>query len=176
MLRYSRFKKAPVLEQASGLILGLSFLLVVSSSTWAQSVCLPLPRLLTLWPMGGTAGEIVTVRIQGEHVEDPEALLFSHPGITAIPRLDDMGSLVPGEFVVTVSADTPEGVYEARLLSRLGVSSARSFSVSSLPETVVVESNISKATAFPIAVNSICNAKSTLRAVDYFSLEAKDGQ
>ncbi|MEC8781400.1 MAG: serine protease [Planctomycetota bacterium] len=176
MLRYSRFKKAPVLEQASGLILGLSFLLVVSSSTWAQSVCLPLPRLLTLWPMGGTAGEIVTVRIQGEHVEDPEALLFSHPGITATPRLDDMGALVPGEFVVTVSADTPEGVYEARLLSRLGVSSARSFSVSSIPETVVVESNISKATAFPIAVNAICNAKSTLRAVDYFSLEAKGGQ
>ena len=43
--------------------------------------------------MGGTAGEMVTVRIQGEHVEDPEALLFSHPGITATPRLDDMGAV-----------------------------------------------------------------------------------
>ncbi len=126
--------------------------------------------------MGGSVGETVTVKITGDAVEEPEALLFSHPGITAVPRTDEAGALVPGEFVVTVAADTPEGVYEARLWSRLGISSARSFSVSRFPETVVVEPNTTSQTAFPIEVNSICNAKSTVRAIDYFRLNAAQGQ
>jgi hypothetical protein len=151
-------------------------LLAMPTWSWSQSVCLPLPRLLTLWPMGGTAGETVTVRVSGEAVEDPEALLFSHPGITAVPRTDDSGAMVPGEFTVTVSSETPEGVYEARLWSRLGISSARSFSVSQLTETSVAEANTTPDKACPIEVNSICNAKSTVRAIDYFRFQANQGQ
>ena len=159
------------------LVLGIWVgLLGLPSWSWSQSVCLPLPRLLTLWPMGGTAGETVTVRISGDAVEDPEALLFSHPGITAVPRTDEAGAIVPGEFTVTVAPDTPQGVYEARLWSRLGISSARSFSVSKLNETVVTEPNTTLDTACPIELNTICNAKSTVRAIDYFRFSATQGQ
>ena len=62
-----------------------------ASTVFAQSVCLPLPRLLTMTPMGGQAGTNVDVTISGDNIEDVELLRFSHPGLTAIPKLDANG-------------------------------------------------------------------------------------
>lgn len=153
----------------STLILAAGVLLTAAAS--AQQVTLPLPRLLTMMPMGGQAGQSVEVTITGENIEDVTELNFSTPQITAKP--------VPGvvnKFTVSIAANAPAGVYDARVLSRLGVSSVRAFSVNKLPEVVRTKPNNTLETAMPLTVGSICNATMTKRAVDYYSFQGVKDQ
>lgn len=142
----------------------------------AQLVVLPAPRLLTTMPMGGQAGTAVEVTISGENIENVTELLFSTPKITAKPVTDAQGKAVEGKFLVTIAADAPVGVYDARVLSRLGISSARAFSVGTLPELTRSAPNNSVETALKLPVNSICNATMTKRAVDFYAFEGKKGR
>ncbi len=147
-----------------------------ASNLLAQSVCLPAPRLLTTMPMGGRAGTEVEVTISGESLEDVGDLLFSDPRITATPKLDANGKPAPNVYVVKIAADCPIGVYDAYVLTRLGISSARAFSVGNLPETSRTEPNNTLASAKRLEVNSVCNAVMTPRGVDHYAFEAKQGQ
>lgn len=137
----------------------------------AQQVTLPLPRLLTVFPMGGQAGTNVDVTITDENLEDVSALTFSSPKITAKP-------VAGGEnrFTVSIAPDAPVGVYDARVMSRLGVSSARAFSVGNLAEISRTKPNNSIETAFALPANTICNATMTKRAVDFFSFTGAKGK
>lgn len=142
----------------------------------AQSVGLPAPRLLTTMPMGGQVGTQVDVTISGEHLDDVDLLTFSDPRITATPKLDAAGKPLANQYVVTIAADCPPGLYEARVMSRLGVSSSRAFSVGTLAEAVRTKANTSLASAMELKLNSIGNAVMTARAVDHYLFEAKGGQ
>jgi hypothetical protein len=141
----------------------------------AQTVCLPLPRLLTTMPMGGTVGTQVEVTITGENLENANELIFTHPGITATPKLDASGQPEANKFLVTIAADCPVGIHEARLMTRLGISSSRVFCVDTLSQVVQTTPNTTLATALPLQVNSICNAVMTTKAVDHYSFEAVKG-
>jgi len=147
------------------------FLIVLSSSALAQQVTLPLPRLLTVMPMGGQAGQSVEVTITGENIEDVTELTFSTPKITARPVAG-----APNKFTVSIAADAEVGVHDARVMSRLGMSSVRAFSVNKLPEVVRTKANNTLETALPLAVGSICNATMTKRAVDFYSFQGVKGQ
>src|SRR4051812_393737 len=46
---------------------------------------LPLPRLNTVFPCGGKAGTTVEVTVTGTDLDEPEGLVFSHPGLQAQP-------------------------------------------------------------------------------------------
>ena len=143
----------------------------VVSASFAQQVTLPLPRLLTIMPMGGQAGTTVEVTITGENTEDISELSFSTPKITAKPVAG-----VTNKFAVSIANDTPVGVYDARVLSRLGVSSVRAFSVNKLPEVTKTKPNNTLETAMPLTVGSICNATMTRRAVDFYSFKGAKGK
>ncbi|MBM4058565.1 MAG: serine protease, partial [Planctomycetes bacterium] len=81
----------------------LSFLTALAAApAAAQSVCLPLPRLLTIVPPGGQAGTTVDVTIGGEGLEEVERLVFSSPGIGAEARHDAEGKPIPGGYRVTI--------------------------------------------------------------------------
>jgi hypothetical protein len=149
---------------------------LVSSTAFAQLVCLPAPRLLTTMPMGGQAGTTLEVTITGDYIENAGELCFSHSGITAKQKLDDGGKPVPNCYVVSISADCPTGIHEARVMSRLGVSTSRVFNVSSMSESSQAGPNMTLKTAMPLKVNSICNSVMTNRAVDHYLFEAKKGQ
>ncbi|MBC8353795.1 MAG: serine protease [Planctomycetes bacterium] len=151
-------------------------LLCVSSTVSAQSVCLPAPRLLTTMPMGGQVGTELEVVITGEYIEDVEQLLFSNAAITAKPKLGEDGKPVSNRFVVSIASDCPLGIHEARVMSRLGISSSRVFSVGMLPEVTQEKVSTTVADAMPLAVNSICNATLPVRAANHYSVEAKKGQ
>ena len=142
----------------------------------AQQVCLPLPRLLTLVPAGGCAGTEVEVVVDGERLEPAEALVFSHPSLTAGKKHGADGKDVPNTFIVRIAADAPVGVHDAAVVTALGISSARCFSVGTLPETLRGPANTSIATATPLAVNSVCNAATTPQAIDHYRLELHRGQ
>jgi len=151
-------------------------LLLAAAPGLAQQVCLPAPRLLTLTPMGGQAGTSVEVTITHQHVEEAQELLFSTPTITAKPVMADDGVPVPDRFLVSIAADAPVGVHDARILSRLGVSAPRAFVVGDLPERLRTAANQSVATALPLAVNSVCNATATERAIDFYSFQGVAGR
>ncbi len=150
--------------------------ILTSSTAFAQSVCLPAPRLMTTLPMGGQVGTSVEITITGQNFEDADELSFSHPGITATQKLDDSGQPVANKYVVLIAADCPTGIHEARIMTRLGVSSSRVFNVGSLPETTRVKPNTSLETAMALTVNSVCNASMTKQAVDHYVFEAQKGQ
>lgn len=142
----------------------------------AQLVGLPAPRLLTTIPMGGQVGTQVEVTISGESLDDANELAFSDPRITATRKLNAAGQPEPDKYIVTIAADCPTGLYEARVMTRLGISSSRAFSVGSLPEVVQTKGNTSLATAMELKMNSICNAVMTVKAVDYYVFEGRKGQ
>lgn len=146
------------------------------ASAAAQSVCLPAPRLLTTKPMGGQRGTSIEITITGENLDHAEELSFSHPGLKATPKLDDKGQRIPDRYVVTIADDCPMGVHEARMLTRLGMSTSRAFNVGELPESTVTQPNTSLEKAIPLPLNSICNAVMTQQAVDYYTFEARQGQ
>ncbi len=148
----------------------------VAAVSFAQSVGLPAPRLLTTTPMGGRAGSQFEVTISGDNIEDADALAFSDPRITATRKLNAAGQPEPDKYLVTIAADCPAGVYETRVMTRLGISSSRAFSVGSLPEVTRTKPNTSLATAMELKMDSLCNAATTLRAVDHFSFEGRKGQ
>jgi hypothetical protein len=142
----------------------------------AQSVCLPAPRLLTTMPMGGQIGTSLDVSITGQNFEDVEELRFSHPGITAIHETDEDGTRLPNRYEVTIAADCPTGLHEARVMTRLGVSSSRVFNVGLLPEEIQETPNTSLEKAMPLKMNSICNAAMSKQTVDYYSFAAAKQQ
>jgi len=146
-------------------------LALISTTTLAQQVTLPLPRLLTVMPMGGQAGQSVEVTITGDNIEDVTELTFSTPKITAKPVTGTIN-----KFAVSIAADAPVGVYDARVISRLGVSSVRAFSVNKLPEVVRTKANNTVETAMALPVGTICNATMTKRAVDFYSFQGVKDQ
>lgn len=150
--------------------------LILTASVWAQSVCLPAPRLLTTMPMGGQVGTTFDVKITGESLENVEELVFSHPGITAKHKLDSQGLPVENEYVISIAADCPLGLHEARVMTRLGLSTSRIFNVGNLTEALQISPNTTIEKAMPLAVNSICNGTMSRQAIDFYSFEAKAGQ
>jgi hypothetical protein len=152
-------------------MLALALFLSLTTSALAQSVILPTPRLLTITPMGGQVGTTVEVSLTGEVLEDVTELLFSTPKVTAKAKPGE-----PNKFLVTIAADAPVGVHDARFVGRLGVSSARAFSVGKLAEVTRTKPNASLETALELKPNSVCNATTAARAVDFYSFTAAKGQ
>lgn len=161
-------------------VIGIGFLGLLSahvaSVSWAQSVCLPAPRLLTTMPMGGQAGTELEITISGEDIEETSELYFSHPGITAKQSIGADGRPEPNKYQLTIAADCPVGVHEARVMTRLGISSSRAFTVGTLTEAIQVQPSTSLATAMELEMNSICNAVMPVRAVNHYSFQARKGQ
>jgi hypothetical protein len=147
-----------------------------SGGLFAQSVCLPSPRLLTTMPMGGQAGSEVEVVISGQYLDEAEQLIFSNPGITALPKLDDSGNAVPNRFIVRIAEDCAPGVYDARVMARSGISSPRAFSVGELPEVTQIGKTTTLDTAMDLKLNSVCNAALEARAINHYRFEARAGR
>lgn len=142
----------------------------------AQSVCLPSPRLLNVFPMGAQAGTQVEVTISGENLDELEGLIFSNPNITATQALDEQQQPIPNRFRVTVPADTTPGLVEAYAIARLGVSSSRVFTVGTLPEWTQASPSPSVKEAQPLQVGTTTNAQMVSRGMNYYRFSASAGQ
>jgi hypothetical protein len=126
--------------------------------------------------MGGQVGTSFDATIAAEHMEDPGPLIFQHPGIQATAKVDAQGKPIPNQYSIAIAPDVPQGLYEARLLGRLGISSARIFSVGKLTELNQKPGNTNLVNAMPLSVPSVCNAVVSSRAVDFYSFEAAQGK
>lgn len=153
-----------------------AFSLLFAEIAIAQLVCLPAPRLMTTLPMGAQRGTTTEVKITGQNSEQIKELIFSHPAITSKPVTDTAGNPVPDKFLVTIKPDCPIGIHDARIVTRLGVSAARAFSVCELPEVTRQTANTSLDQAMNLEVSCISNAFTTRQAIDYYRFAAKKGE
>ena len=121
----------------------------------------------------------------------PEALLFSHPGITAVlvlppaPKVDPKDPKAqpkpvppgPPKFTITIGKDVPLGIHDVRLVTNIGVTNPRAFQVGDLEEVMEKENNDDVEQAQKVDIGSTING--TIGAatdVDYYSFTAKKGQ
>jgi len=156
------------------LICGLLLLLGGNGLLLAE---LPLARLLTIFPPGGKTGTQVEVTVTGADLDEANQLHFSHTGISAKQKIGGTNGLPEtNKFLVTIAANVPLGVYEARVVGRFGISNPRAFVVSDLPESVAPITNSSPAAATPISQGTIVNGHAEASAVDYYKFTAKKGQ
>ncbi|MGH7225172.1 MAG: PPC domain-containing protein, partial [Gemmataceae bacterium] len=156
---------------------------------------LPAPRLMTVMPPGGKIGSTVEVVFTGTDLEEPEHLLFSHPGIKAEPlagpaptppppdpkqrrrRGRNMGKPVASRFKVTLAANVPPGIYDVRFVNTWGVSNPRAFVAGDLIEVLEKEPNNDVAQAQRVELNSTINGNmANPTDVDYYVFAGKKGQ
>src|SRR5690348_4864777 len=89
-----------------GLHCGLVWSAVLSVALFCSSAHaqLPVARLTSILPLGGKQGAEVAVTIHGTDLDGATGLRFSHPGITAKPKLaeskqsDTLPQTVPNQF------------------------------------------------------------------------------
>jgi hypothetical protein len=156
---------------------------------------LPAPRLMTVMPPGGKLGSSVEVTFTGTDLEEPERLLFSHPGIKAeplanpepMPKPDPkkpqpppkpgMGKPVVSRFKVTIAADVPPGIHDVRFVNKWGVSNPRAFVAGDLNEAIDKEPNNDIEQAQRVELNTTVNGSmANPTDVDYYVFAGKKGQ
>lgn len=156
---------------------------------------LPSPRLQQVFPIGLKAGTTVEVTVTGFDLEEPEQLLFSHPGLKGEylappkdpqpdpkdpkktippPKVNPGG---PHKFKVTASADVPRGLHDVRFVGKWGVSNPRAFVVSDQKEVNEQEPNNDVAEAQKIELGTVVNGViANPTDVDYCSFTGQKGQ
>ncbi len=171
-------------------LLGLVAVATVAPHAAAQQQLgpgLPQPRLLVASPAGGQAGTTIDVTLTGNDLDDPQKLLFSHPGIQAESPSDPTKPVKPPQggqpplttvkFKVAIAADVPPGTYDVRFAGKSGVSNPRAFVVGDLPETTEKEPNNDVAEAQEVSLDStVHGAVSAPTDVDYFRFTGTKGQ
>ncbi len=158
------------------------------------SSALPNPELLTVTPPGSQAGTTVELTFTGTHLEEPEALVFSHPGIKAEPiippeppapkrpadpKKPPMPAAKPAvtKFKVTIAPDTPPGIHDVRLVNSWGISNPRAFVVGDLPEVQEKEPNNNDTEAQKIPLNCTVNGSiANPTDVDFYVFPGTKGQ
>ncbi|MBI3881806.1 MAG: hypothetical protein HY301_17300, partial [Verrucomicrobia bacterium] len=154
----------------------LAFLVVALLFATHLFAQLPTPRLATIFPPGGKAGSTVEVTIAGENLDEAKQLHFSQPGLTAKPKLDAKGQPEANKFLITIPADAPVGVCDARVAGRFGISNPRAFVVGDLPESLAPATNTTAAAAFAVTLGGVVHGRLTQNNPAWFKFTAKQGQ
>ena len=173
-LRARTFKTSIATILATAVLLAL----VMAETLFAQ---LPAARLYSLFPSGGRRGEQVDVVIGGADLELVRELRFSHPGVTATPKTsqkegDAEPKPIPNAFRVSIAADVPSGVYEARAVGAYGVSTSQAFVVGHRVETMEKEPNDKRELTQQIEIGQVVNGRCDRDGdLDFYHFHAKQG-
>jgi hypothetical protein len=144
------------------------------------SAQLPQTRLYAIFPPGSQVGTSVEVRLSGGvDLEEIDRLVFSHPGIKAVPKTaDTAGKQTPvaNTFVVTVEQSVPPGLYEVRASGLFGMSNPRTFVVASTKEAAETEPNNITEKANELTLNTTVNGQINGGAdIDFFHFQGRKG-
>src|SRR5215467_4128518 len=99
----------------------VAFLALAATASAQQAAApqVPQPKIYAIQPCGAKIGAGAEVRISsGADLDGADRLIFSHPGITAKPVMEEpnriypQGRAIDGRFRVSVAADVPPGIYE----------------------------------------------------------------
>lgn len=165
----------------------LALIALFQLTTAGESVAqLPTTQLKAVHPSGGNPGSTVETTISGDHLDNIERLVFSHPGITAskLPLETDPanvhGETERGRHNISIAADVPVGFYEVRAVGRYGVSNPRAFVVDEREQVVVSDGKAasnhhSPESAIAVEVGSVISGRVTARHTDYYRFNASQG-
>jgi hypothetical protein len=132
------------------------------------------PELGRLTPNGGQRGTEVELQLQGARLGDAQQLLFFEPGLSVVAL-----EAVPPNAVkvkLAIAADCRLGLHAVRVRTASGISNLRTFSVGNLVEIGETEPNSDFAQPQKIAIDSTVNGVVKNEDVDYFLVEAKQGE
>jgi hypothetical protein len=133
------------------------------------------PRLDHLSPQGGQRGTEVEVTLIGGRIgQEPQEILFYEPGIEvkALERIDDNQT----KATLAIGADCEPGIHALRVRTATGVTNLRTFHVGTQPEIVEAEPNNDFAKPQSAPLGCVINGVVTNEDVDYFVIEAKQGE
>lgn len=143
---------------------------------------LPQIRLNSTMPQGGQQGTTVEVVVAGgTDIDDLTAMTFSHPGISAVPKMQDVNGEqqpVANTFIVTIAPEVPVGVHDVRVIGDFGISNPRAFVVGTRPEVREAEpNNDPAANAQAVELNATISGRSdSATDLDYYKFTATAGQ
>src|SRR5262245_2963298 len=160
---------------------------VINGNQW------PVPRLTALTPTGGKVGASFEVTFAGTEVEEPQSLIFSHPGIKGVPIVPPLPTADPKakpdpkapppkappitKITVTIDKAVPPGSYDVRLVNKWGISNPRIFVVGTLNEVAEKEPNNDVEQAQKVEIGTtITGAIAGGTDVDYTTFAGKKGQ
>ena len=165
----------------SAFVFGPSMLLICVISAGIAYGQLPRTQLTTIFPPGAKYGTEVDVKVSGADLDQIDSLFFSHPKITAQPKMSSGNDITParpvaGQFTVQIAGSVPPGIYEARVVGRFGVSNPRSFVVGLYDETQDGGGNSQREKAKLLELDTTVNGYVDNNSRDYFKLPLKGGQ
>ena len=149
---------------------GLLFLIVFSAhSSYAVQ-----PQFSSMKPSGVQRGTTADFTFSGNRLGDVQEILFYTPGFTVqeLKAVDDKSVTAK----IVVSADCKLGIHAIRLRSASGISTLRTFTVGPYPEVLEKEPNNEFTTPQPVSMNSTVSGGIANEDVDYYEIEAKQGQ
>jgi hypothetical protein len=142
---------------------------------------LPVPQLHSLSPIGVQRGNPIVMTVGGADLVDVRELRFSDPNIKASLQqnpADPLTGIVEpkwGNFDVQIPAEQPVGIYEAWVVSALGISNSRRFVVDSLPVLNDPGNNSTTATAPAIALPQAIAGRCDSAVIDYYRIDLNAG-
>ncbi len=142
-------------------ILGL--ILLSQAQVLAQ---LPFSQLDAVFPPGGQLGQTVEVQLHGAHLIEIDKLYTSNPAIK--------GYVKNGKYRIEIPSDATPGVIDVRAAGRFGVSNARAFVVSPIPQIDEKTPNQKQAEAMPIEIGQAVNGTASSQALDWFQFVVTD--
>lgn len=132
------------------------------------------PIISSLIPRGGQLGSIQEVVLTGERLEDALEIFFYKPGIMTQSLKVENSKTLRASF--KISPDAEIGQHELRVRTSKGMSKLVTFWIGPFPGVEEKEPNSSLEDAQVIRMNSTINGVALNEDVDYFEINATEGQ
>lgn len=149
----------------------LFFAVTISCAAIAQAAS---PSLTAIEPHGGQRGTELDVSLVGDRLGDAQEILFYYPGVklVKIEKAEDKQL----KCRLKIAADCRLGEHALRVRTASGISDLRAFYVGALPAVAEQEPNNELAAPQKIELNVTVNAIGDREDIDYYQVEAKQGQ
>lgn len=148
-----------------------AFLLLMGFSNWSYSAS---PVLSNVIPRGGQRGTEVEVVLNGQRLEDAQELMIYEPGLQVSEFTVVNGNQVKAK--IKLAPDCVLGTKRLRIRTASGISDLRTFRVGALPNVMEKEPNSDFKQPQEIAFNTTVEGIIQNEDVDYFVVEAKQGE
>src|SRR5581483_7360411 len=152
-----RWSNAPIQTLCKLVVPALCGMALLTVQAQQPQPGLPQPKLFIVTPCGAKAGTSVEMTFAGQDLDEPQALLFSIPGVQAElmapppppppdkTKTKGKAKAQPtpslSKFKVTIPANAPLGIHDVRVVNKWGVSNPRAFVVDDLTNVDEKEPN-----------------------------------
>lgn len=147
-----------------------SLALLLALASWAAAAS---PRLSVITPRGVQRGAEHALTFQGSALADAQEIFFYDSGFEVLSVQGDGNT---AKVKVRVAPDCRLGEHVAQVRTASGISDYRTLYVEALPAADEVEPNSDFATPQSIQLNQVVNGTISNEDVDYYRIEAKQGQ